>query len=117
MCLAEATLRIRGLRRASEMYMLEGPKNLVVMDNNQQTTTTKTTITTDTNNHNNNNYYNNHKDNWPTGLIGLYELPTSYKKTSSWDDNRIDDQPMSTLKRGKRLKRLPSISSSDSSTM
>ncbi|CAH8608257.1 unnamed protein product [Schistosoma curassoni] len=112
MCLAEATLRIRGLRRASEMYMLEGPKNLIVMDNNQQTTTTKTTITTDTNNDN-----NNHKDNWPTGLIGLYELPTSYKKTSSWDDNRIDDQPMSTLKRGKRLKRLPSISSSDSSTM
>ncbi|XP_018653018.1 serine/threonine kinase [Schistosoma mansoni] len=58
MCLAEATLRIRGLRRASEIY----------------------------------------------------------KKTSSWDDNRIDDQPMSTMKRGKRLKRLTSVSS-DSSTM
>uniref|UniRef100_A0A3Q0KSN6 Endoribonuclease n=2 Tax=Schistosoma mansoni TaxID=6183 RepID=A0A3Q0KSN6_SCHMA len=113
MCLAEATLRIRGLRRASEMYMLEGPKNLIVMGNNQQTTTTKTIITADTNNNDN---YNNHKDNWPTGLNGLYELPTSYKKTSSWDDNRIDDQPMSTMKRGKRLKRLTSVSS-DSSTM
>ncbi|KAH8873983.1 Serine/threonine-protein kinase ppk4 [Schistosoma japonicum] len=106
MCLAEATLRIRGLRRASEMYMLEGPKQLIIMDKSRRTTTTKTTLATDTTAHSRSN------DNWPVGLIGLYELPTSYK--TSWDD----DQPMSLLKRGKRLKRLSSLSSSlDSSTM
>ncbi|KAK4468662.1 hypothetical protein MN116_007846, partial [Schistosoma mekongi] len=106
MCLAEATLRIRGLRRASEMYMLEGPKQLIIMDNSRRITTTKTTLSTDTTAQSSSN------DNWPVGLIGLYELPTSYK--TSWDDY----QRMSSFKRSKRLKRLSSLSSSlDSSTM
>ncbi|CAH8586533.1 unnamed protein product [Heterobilharzia americana] len=105
LCVAEATLRLRGLRRASEMYMLEGPKNLIVVNNSQQETTTESDSSSGT---------NRTDDNWPTGLIGLYEMPPSYNR--AWDNNEMDDQFMPMRKRGNRLKRLSSLSS-DASTM
>nr|CAH8864086.1 unnamed protein product [Trichobilharzia regenti] len=103
-CVAESTLRLRGLRRASEMYMLEGPKNLNTVDNNRP----PRTETYSSSDHKNNDNI------WPNGLIGLYELPASYNRP--WVNNAADEQFMHMRERGGRLKRLSSIPS-DASTM
>ncbi|CAH8864747.1 unnamed protein product [Trichobilharzia szidati] len=102
-CVAESTLRLRGLRRASEMYMIEGPKNSNSVNNNQLPRTEK---------YSSSDYHNNNI--WPNGLVGLYELPASYNRP--WVNNAADEQFMHMRERGGRLKRLSSIPS-DASTM
>ncbi|THD23298.1 Serine/threonine-protein kinase/endoribonuclease IRE2 [Fasciola hepatica] len=69
-CVAEASLKLRGIRRAPESFMIEGPIYLPA-------------------------HLPKDPVNWsgiPTGLTGLYELPTGKSKTWPWNYQPPDPQ-------------------------